>query len=75
MATASRRGRASGVDSGMMADMRMTDEELARRLAEAARMRAMLRRCTLEWRALGARILSERQRGSERPDDRRAAGR
>ncbi len=67
-------GTASGPDSGMMAGMHMTDEELAARLAEAARMQATLRRCTLEWRALGERILSERQGGSERPDHSRAAG-
>ena len=50
----------------------MTEQELIERLAEADRIRATLRRCTIEWRALGDRILSERQRGSERPDDRRA---
>lgn len=58
----------------MMADVHMTVEELAERLSEAARMRVTLRRCTLEWRTLGERILSERQGGSERPDDGRAAG-
>jgi hypothetical protein len=47
----------------------MAEGELAERLAEADRMRAVRRRCTIEWRALGARILAERQRGSERPDD------
>jgi hypothetical protein len=53
----------------------MTDVDLAARVAEADRMRAVLRRCTLEWSALGNRILSERQGGSERPDDGRPAGR
>ena len=55
--------------------MKITEQELAERLAEADRLRAILRRCTLEWRALGDRIFSERQRGSERPDDGRAARR
>ncbi len=58
-----------------MACVNMTDEELAERLAEAARMRATLRLCTLEWRALGDRILFERHSGSKRPDRGRVAGR
>lgn len=52
--------------------VKMTETELAERLAEADRIRAILRRCTIEWRALGDRILSERQRGPGRSDDRRA---
>jgi hypothetical protein len=42
--------------------MTMTADELAVRLSEADRQRAVLRRCTLEWRALGDRILQDRQR-------------
>jgi hypothetical protein len=54
--------------------MRMSEEELARRLAEADRMRATLRRCTLEW--LGVkRVLADRRRGPERSDDGRPARR
>ena len=52
----------------MIVLMRMSEQELARRLAEADRIRAVLRRCTIEWRALGDRIRADRQRGSERPD-------
>ena len=59
----------------MMVGMRMTDRELRERLAGADRIRAILRRCTIEWRALGDRLLSERQGVSQRPDDRRPAGR
>jgi hypothetical protein len=33
--------------------MRMTEQELARRLEQADRMRAILRRCTIEWRTVG----------------------
>ena len=61
--------------SGMMNVVKMTEKELIERLAEADRIRVTLRRCTLEWRALGDRIFSERQGGSERPNDRRAARR
>jgi hypothetical protein len=59
----------------MIVLMRMSEEQLARRLAEADRIRAVLRRCTIEWRALGDRILADRQRGSERPDHGRPARR
>jgi hypothetical protein len=59
-------------DVGYDRAVHMSETELARRLAEADRVRATLRRCTVEWRTLGDRILAERQRGSERPDDRRA---
>src|SRR5207249_2279792 len=59
--------------SGIIDVMKLTEQELAERLAVADHMRAMLRRCTLEWRVLGDRILSERQRGSERSDDGRPA--
>ena len=55
--------------------VKMTEKELIERLAEADWIRATLRRCTLEWRALGDRILSERQGGSERPNDGRVTGR
>jgi hypothetical protein len=53
-------------------------EELARRLEEAARARTVLRRATLEWRALGERLLLERELEREGPDgphDRDARGR
>lgn len=52
--------------------VRITEQELAKRLAEADRIRATLRRCTIEWRALGDRVLADRQRGPRRPDDRRS---
>jgi antitoxin ParD1/3/4 len=44
---------------------RMSPEELARRFEEAARVRALIRRSTLEMRAAGERILSERSRGPQ----------
>jgi len=50
--------------------MKMTRDELARRLAEADRVRAMLRRTTVEWRAVGDRILEARKRESRRRVDR-----
>ncbi|MBI5365678.1 MAG: hypothetical protein HZA54_01470 [Planctomycetes bacterium] len=58
----------------------LTREDLAQRLAEADRARQVLRRATLEWRAIGDRILVQRlQEGKDaprphRPDDGRAAG-
>lgn len=65
-----------GTDGVAMAEydrpVDITERELAARVAEADRIRAVLRRCTLEWSALGDRILAERQSGSERPDDGRA---
>jgi hypothetical protein len=48
--------------------MPMAPEELARRLAEADRIRAVLRRATMEWRQAGEMILTDRSRGPERPD-------
>jgi hypothetical protein len=53
--------------------MKMTREELERRLAEAAEMRRVLRRATLEWQAVREQVLSRRRHGPERPDDRRPA--
>jgi hypothetical protein len=52
----------------------MSEEELSDRLAEADRVRATLRRCTIEWQAVGRQILSRRQDESQRSDDRRPAG-
>ena len=48
--------------------MKMSREELIRRLAEADRIRAVLRKATLEWRAIGEQVLKGRPRGPERPD-------
>jgi hypothetical protein len=45
-------------------------EELARRLAEADRVRAQLRQVTREWRAVGDHVLEERKGGPPRPDQR-----
>lgn len=57
-----------------MTVMKITGLELEERLAEADRMRALLRRATIELRELGEKILAERQQdGSERPDDSRAS--
>jgi len=58
-----------------MNGMAISEKELAERLAEADRIRATLRRCTIEWRALGDRVLSEREHGSERSNDGRITGR
>lgn len=58
--------------------MPMTREEIARRLEEADRVRAMLRRTTREWRALGNHVLFRRKvraGGSDGSDDRGARGR
>lgn len=52
--------------------MKMSREELARRLEEGARIRTLLRQATREWRAMGDRILEERRRGPHRPDQRSA---
>jgi hypothetical protein len=41
-----------------MDTVRMSDAELERRLEEAARVRAVLRRCTLEMQAAVARMLA-----------------
>jgi hypothetical protein len=48
----------------------MESRELTNRLAAADRIRRTLRRVTLEWRALGRRLLVQRTngRGPERPD-------
>ena len=48
-------------------EMKMSREELIRRLAEADRIRAVLRKATLEWRAIGEQVLKGRPRGPERP--------
>jgi len=61
--------------SAMIRYVRMSEAELAARLAEADRARATLRRATIEWREVGQRVLAERLDGSQRPDDRRAPGR
>jgi hypothetical protein len=61
--------------------MKMSIDELNRRLAEADRMRAILRRATLEWREVGEQVFSKRRNGSEsqagpeRSDDRGPPGR
>lgn len=58
--------------------MKMSLDELARCLEEADRIRAILRRCTLEWRTLGDEILSRRGGRSgepERSDERRTSRR
>ena len=44
-------------------------EELDCRLAEADRVRAVLRLATREWQALGRKLLEERIDGPDRPDD------
>ena len=48
--------------------MTMTREELIRRIAEADRIRKVLRSATLEWRSIGEQVLQGRPRGPERPD-------
>ena len=45
-------------------------EELEKRFAEADRIRTVLRRATLEWRAAGEQVLAGRKHGPERPDPR-----
>ncbi|MBI4602463.1 MAG: hypothetical protein HY721_10940 [Planctomycetes bacterium] len=55
--------------------MRMTLEELTRRLAEADVIRAVLRRATIACRKLGEEVLASRRRGPERPHDGSAARR
>lgn len=47
--------------------MKISQEELAARLAEADRVRAQLRRATLELRALGRAVLDRRADGVVRP--------
>jgi hypothetical protein len=47
-------------------------EEMNARLEQAARIRATLRRASLEWRAFGRSVLEERERdtsGPHRSDD------
>jgi len=44
--------------------MKMSRERRAQLLEEGARMRALLRQTTRDWRALGNRILAERRRAS-----------
>jgi len=46
--------------------MKITPDELARRLSEAARIRAVLRKSTIACQALGKEVLEERRRGPER---------
>ncbi len=53
--------------------MRMSPEELGRRLEEAARMRRILRRASLEMREFGRRLLEQRTRGPLRPRHGRSA--
>jgi hypothetical protein len=69
IAPASAVNRSPSYDEGVT----MTERELADRLAEADRIRAALRRCTLEWQAVGRQILTDRL-GPQRPDDGRASG-
>jgi hypothetical protein len=52
--------------------MDMSREELARRLKEGARIRALLRQTTREWRLIGDKILEDRRRGSHGSDQRGA---
>jgi putative addiction module CopG family antidote len=66
------KARARKVDRG--ARRRMSPGELGRRFEEAARVRALIRRSTLEMRAAGDRILAERTHGPHRPDDHRPRG-
>jgi hypothetical protein len=56
----------------MIVTMKMSLAELARRLEEGARARTLLRQTTLEWRAIGDRILEERRRRRQRSDQRRS---
>jgi hypothetical protein len=51
--------------------VRMTLEELQRRLERADRQRLLLRRATLELRAMGQSVLRARRDGLDRPDRRR----
>jgi len=53
-----------------MNTMQIDLAELNERLEEAVRVRAVLRRATLEWREFGRVALAERSNdGLERPDD------
>lgn len=52
--------------------VKISPQELAERLAKADHIRLILRQATLDLRAAGERILSKRQRGSQRSDHGRA---
>lgn len=52
--------------------MRISEEELARRLAEADRRVVLLRQATLEMQAVRKHLLNERRREPERSDRDRA---
>jgi hypothetical protein len=51
----------------MIPPMKMSDEELARRFAEADRMVVLLRRATLDMQVVRDHVLAERRRELERP--------
>jgi len=53
----------------------MDQQELNRRLEQAAQARARLRLATRELRAFGAKVLAKRANGPQRPDDRLPARR
>jgi hypothetical protein len=56
--------------------MQISREELDRRLETASQVRLALRRITLKWRELGARLLDQSREaaGPERPDGRPPGG-
>ena len=56
-------------EAAILQGVTMSRREIAKRLREADRVRAVLRRCSREWRVLGQWVLEQRTSGSDRPDD------